>query len=657
MDDKNKKIEAKVLESNQIEESKEETNEEKTAVAIKEREDNVRTENERIENERIENERKKIEQKYEKQKNNIKKYEIKKTNNKTPILIVIFVILLFFIAFGLTGFAIINTNNNTILGGIYIRNISVEGLTEEKAMEVIEKQLNYEKTKDIVLKVNGEKYYMSPEQIKVQYNIEKAVNEAYSIGRDENIIKNNFGILKTFLDEQNIEVEVTYNEELLENIIQSINVKLPDAMSDNTYCIEEDELIITRGTGGVVIDLENAKEAIKNHIITGSKEDITLTTNHMECPEIDIEKIYKEVHSEPQNATYKKDPFEIIPHKNGIDFNVEEAKKLLKEEKNEYVIKLALTEPEIKTNEIGEEAFPDLLGSYTTKFDETNYSRAKNVKLALEKLNGVVVMPGEVFSYNETIGKRTVEAGYEYAAGYSAGGVVPMLGGGICQVSSTLYDAVVYADLNIVERHNHMYQTQYIGAGRDATVVYGSLDFKFENSREYPILIKTKSNGGIAEVKIFGVKKEVEYEIEIVPTVLSYTAYSVVYRDDASIAAGIEKVSQSGMRGCKTITYKITKLNGQEVKKEVLSTDTYTPMNKIVKRGTAGAQTNTQLPIEQPSAEQPTVVEPETPEPETTTPTTPEVTTPVTSEPETPVTPAPESETQVKPEQSQESGT
>ena len=640
MDDRNEQIESKVIESNkELLENKENSTEKKeeiSAVVVKEKDDKeINSEDEVI-------------KKYKSEKK-LKENKYKKKKSRTAILITVFVILLLVIAFGLTGFAILNSNNNKILNGITIRNIQVAGLTAEEATKIIEEQFQYEKTKEVVLNVNGEKYYMTPEQIELKYNVEKAVEKAYSIGRDGSIIQNNFEILKTFIDEQNIEVEFTYNEELLRNIIQSINVKLPDAMSDNTYCIEDDELIITRGTGGVVIDEEKAQNTILSCIISLNKEEIILETRYVECPDIEIEKIYSEVHSEPQNATYTTDPFQIIPHKDGIDFNIEEAKALLSEEKSEYVIKLNLIEPEIKTNEIGEEAFPDLLGSYTTKFDETNYSRAKNVKLALEKLNGVVVMPGEVFSYNKTLGKRTVEAGFDYAAGYSGGKVVPMLGGGICQVSSTLYDAVVYANLNIVERHNHMFQTQYIGAGRDATVVYGSLDFKFENNREYPIMIKTKSNSGVADVKIFGIKEAIEYEIDIVPTVLSYTAYSVVYENDSSMEAGREKVSQSGMKGCKTITYKIKKLNGQEVEREVLSTDTYKPMNKIIRRGTAGTQVST--PTEQiPTQEQPNVTTPEPEVPVISTPETPvepEISAP---EPETPAT-TPEQETSVEPEQ------
>ena len=432
-----------------------------------------------------------------------KKASTPKKKHKFAVIAVVLIVLAILVLILSTIFALINSSNNKILSGISIKNTLVEGLTEEEASVVLNEKLENEKTREILLKINEETFSITPEQIGVQYNIEKAIEEAYKIGRDGNIFQNNFEILKSMLEENNIDVEFTYNEELLNEALNEFGAKLPDAMVDNTYRIEEDKLIITKGKAGIVIDTDNAKQLILDSIKTGDSGEIELATEYIECPEIDIDKIYSEVKTEPQNASYKKDPFEIIPHKNGIDFNVEEAKQIISEEKEEYIINLIITEPEILTNEIGEEAFPDLLSSFSTKYDETNVSRSTNLKIAMSKLNGVVVMPGEVFSYNETLGERTVAEGYKYANGFAGGKVVPMLAGGICQISSTLYDAVLYANLEIVERHNHMFQAEYVEPGKDATVVYGSLDFKFKNTRQYPIMIKTTCSAGVADIKIY----------------------------------------------------------------------------------------------------------------------------------------------------------
>lgn len=553
-------------------------------------------------------------------------------NNKFLIIALITLILVLLIAAFCTIFSLINLNNDKILGGITIRNSKVEGLTEREAIETVRNSTNEEKKQEMKLKINGDVYPISLEQIDVQYDVEKAVEKAYSIGRKGNIIENNFEILRTMFEENKIDIDITYNEQLLENLLKEIEAKLPNVMTDNTYDVEEEEreLVITRGTSGIVIDLADAKNTIIDKIKNGDTEEIEIKTVFKECPEIDIEKIYSEVKTEPQNATYKKDPFEIIPHKNGLDFNLDEAKIILSEEKDEYVIKLNIIEPEIHTNEIGEEAFPDLLGSFSTKYDATNLSRSNNLVIAMKKLNGTVVMPGEVFSYNKTLGKRTVEEGYQDANGFAGGKVVPMLAGGICQISSTLYDAALYANMNIVERHNHMFQATYVDPGKDATVVYGSLDFKFENTRKYPIMIKTKCGSGLAEIKIFGIKEEVEYEIEILSVVQSYTPYKVVYEDDSSLAPGVERVSQYGLQGCKSTTYRIRKLNGQEVSKEVLSTDVYDPLNKIIRRG---VRKQVQQPVETTTEPDPITTPVEAPVETPVEPTTPVVEEPIEQTP------------------------
>ena len=318
----------------------------------------------------------------------IRKNEKKEKKNSSSkkgfkIITILFALIVIILLAFSTVFALINSNNNTILSGISIRNILVEGLTEEQATKIISEKCEEEKSKEIVLKINGETYSITPEQIGIEYGIEKAVNSAYQIGRDGNIFKNNFEILFSMIENKNIDMEVTCNEELLKNVLNDFNAKLANAMVDNTYCIEENKLIITRGTAGIVVDIENAKQQIINNIKQGNYEEIEINTKYVECPVIDIDKIYAEVKCEPQNATYKKDPFEVIPHKNGIDFDLEEARKVLSEEKEEYVIDLIITEPEIHTNEFGEEAFPDLISSFSTKYDETNVPRSKNLKIAM----------------------------------------------------------------------------------------------------------------------------------------------------------------------------------------------------------------------------------------------------------------------------------
>ena len=534
-----------------------------------------------------------------------KKEKIKNNKNKIIIISIVSIIILLIVMFLCSIFALLNMNNNKIIKGITINQISIEDLTKEEALEKIEEEVNKNLEKDINVKYNDFEYSIKLAQIEVKYKIEEAVEKAFNTGRSNNIFIDNYTILKTRFKKENLDLEYEYNEKLLNEIIDDITVKIPGAVVEPSYYIENEKLYVSKGTKGNTIKKEALKKEILDRVEKEKNEDIILEIYEVEPGNIDIEKIYNEVYTEPKDAYYTKDPFEIFPHVNGINFDKEAAKKILEQDEEEYEIPLIITTPKITTNKIGTEAFPDMLSTFSTRYDASNTPRTTNLKLAMQKLNGVVVSPGETFSYNKTLGKRTAEAGYKEAGGFAGGKVVQTLAGGICQISSTLYDAVVYANLDIVERHNHMFLAGYVGAGKDATVVYGTYDFKFKNTRKYPIMIKTSIGSGVAQISIYGVKEEVEYEVEISSKILSYIPYKVVYETDNSLASGKEKVAQNGMNGCKSITYKILKLNGAQVSSTVLSTDTYDPMNKIIKRGPSKTIETSTVPKEETTKTEP----------------------------------------------------
>ena len=193
-----------------------------------------------------------------------------------------------------------------------------------------------------------------------------------------------------------------------------------------------------------------------------------------------------------------------------------------------------------------------MISSYSTKYSTRNKDRTTNLRLAAEKIDGTVLMPGEEFSYNKVVGERTIAAGYKEAPIYQDGQVVDGLGGGICQISTTLYNAVLYANLEILERRNHQFVPSYVPAGRDATVVYGAIDFRFKNSRSYPIKIKCSVSGGIAKFEIYGLKEQNEYEVTVSSKVTSKTKNAI-----------------------KSETYQTVKQNGNVIRSGVISRDTY----------------------------------------------------------------------------------
>jgi len=472
------KIVEEVPEETEIEE--EMTEEEVVEKVIEEKEEKVLVDEEPI---------KTIETITEENKTEIKS---SKSNKRTVLLSVIAVIAIFIALILSTGFALVNINNSSIIAGIVIKDIDVQGLNKEQAMKLIKGSLDFLLEKEVNIKIDDFEYSISPDQIEAEYNIVKAVEEAYLVGRQGNIFTNNFEIVKTWVAGKSLDVELTYNEKLLDDVISDIMVTMPGTVVEPSYYIEEEGemLIIVKGEPGVTIDKVQTKELVLAKIKNNDGKSIVLKTLPSNPKEIDIDKIYAEIYCEPKDAYYIEEPFQVFPHVSGLDFDLGAAKEMLKEDKSEYEIPLKITLPTITTNKIGTKAFPNLLGRYTTRYDARVLGRSNNLELAARKIDGVVVMPGEIFSYNRTVGKRTVEAGFQEGLGYTAGKAIPMIGGGICQTSSTLYDAVVYANLEIVERYNHMFNTTYAGAGRDATVSWGTADFRFKNTRKYPVMIK-----------------------------------------------------------------------------------------------------------------------------------------------------------------------
>lgn len=506
--------------------------------------------------------------KLKEEKNKIEEKESKdipKKSSKKKVVIIAIIIILLILAICSTVFGLANMNSDKIAQGISIGNVDVSGKTKAEAKALLEQKTETKKTEDLKIKTNvkteEDKDFsgnISFEQLKLDYNIDESIEKAFQIGRDSNVVVNNFNVLKTFFQKNNSDIVYNYDQEELENQIESINGKIPGAVKESSYYVDKDEkeLVITRGEKGIRINPDIVKQEVENEIknVDTSEKEIDLSTEEKKPEPIDLDKVYSEVHTEPKDAYYTKDPFTLYPHVDGIDFDIsmEEAKKLLEENKEEYVIPLKITKPDITTDEIGSEGFPDLLGTYKTYYNSSNKDRTTNLRLASNKIDGTVLMPGETFSYNKVVGERTIAAGYKEAPIYAGGKVVDGIGGGICQVSSTLYNAVIFANLDIVSRTNHRFVPSYVTAGRDATVVYGSIDFKFKNNRNYPIKIQCSVSGGIAKFDIYGLRTDDEYEVEISSRVTGSTANST-YSE----------------------AYRILKQNGQVVSSELLSKDTY----------------------------------------------------------------------------------
>lgn len=431
-----------------------------------------------------------------------------KKNLNIQIIITFIIIFVLLFVFSVI-FSLINIGNSNILNGISINGIDISGMSKEDAFSCISKMITNKINNNMIISSDDSETTTTFDFLEVDYDINSSINKAFNIGRSGNIFENNFEILNLIFNKKNIDLELKLNENNLKTLINEISADLPNKVIQSTYYIENNNLVITKGSNGDIVDSEIFIQELYNILnnLSLSENYINIPIKNINPDEIDIDKIYNEIHKDAKNAYYEKEPFKVYSQINGVSFDKENAKNLLKNEQNEYIIELKYTYPEITINDLNIDIFKDTLSFFTTKYDISNKDRSTNLELAASKINGTIISPGEEFSYNKTVGARTISAGYKEAKIYSNGQVVDGIGGGICQISSTLYNSVIFANLDVTERYNHQFLTSYVSPGRDATVVYGVKDFKFKNNRSFPIKIEMNVRNGIVSCSILRDKR------------------------------------------------------------------------------------------------------------------------------------------------------
>lgn len=367
----------------------------------------------------------------------------------------------------------------------------------------------------MTITIDGNRFSISPEESNAQWDIQKAISLALDGGSTD------------------IPLEVCLDENAIYQKVQKIYDSLGGVYVPSGYTVDSEgdkkTLLINEGCNGFLVDVqeecEKVLEAYKKQIFS-----VTLSTpDDMASPEpIDLEQIYAQVTFAPQNPRVDAQTLEIIPGEDGLTFDTEQAAQLLRQKKPGEAVRIELltVAPE------GTEAdawFQDTLGYYKTEYDAENENRTQNLILACEKLNGLILQPGEALSYNETLGKRTQEAGYLPAPAYSGTELVDEVGGGICQVSSTLYLSSLFAELTVVERKNHGYPANYIPLGLDATVNWGTTDLKLRNDYELPVKILAEASDGFVKVRIMGVEQR-DYYVKMEYRVDDHPSYAAAFR-------------------------------------------------------------------------------------------------------------------------------
>ena len=386
-----------------------------------------------------------------------------------------------------------------------VNGIPVGGLTREQTVEALnnggwEKRITTPLT---VTTLGGQSFMVDPLKSGVLQTTEGIAEMAYNYGREGNIIENLISYLRcrfkpTELEHPEQNADRAYLAECIAQNRADMEALLGEAEYVPDY--EGEKLVLRKGWGQLKLDEDGLTEAIIDALQAGKLE-ITYDRLAVELTEPDFDAIHAELLKEPKDASFTDDgKFNVVDEVVGCRFDVANAKVLWEAAApaEEVDIPMSVTWPAVTSQQLRDSLFRDLLGTCTTNYWNSTDNRINNVKLASSKIDGTILYPGDVFSYNEVVGQRTVEAGFLPAPAYVDGDVKDEIGGGACQVSSTLYCATLFAFLETVERTNHYFPVHYMQLGTDATVTIPDeggkvMDVKFRNNRNYPIKIVSYS--------------------------------------------------------------------------------------------------------------------------------------------------------------------
>lgn len=421
----------------------------------------------------------------------------------------------------------------TILKGVSIDKLDVSGMTREEALAALE---SYEKNlggQSIKLGIGDNVIEAKLSDLGVTFDNEDLVDEAIGVGHVGNIVKR-------YKDQKDLQhsgktfpLSWQTNEDTVRTYVENNCTKYDKKAQNASLTRENGAFNFVAGTEGLELNVDSAVRTISDYL------ENSWTSDNMEVLNLETQ----------------------------------------------------VTEPEGSAEELAN--IKDLLGSFTTSFSTSGSNRCKNVSSGASHINGTVLYPGEEFSAYETVSPFTEANGYAMAGSYLNGEVVDSMGGGICQVSTTLYNAVLRAELNVTERSPHSMTVHYVDLSEDAAIAGTYKDFKFVNSTEYPIYIEgyTTSDKKIT-FNIYGKEtRDKNRTISFESQMVSETPATTILQEDAGQGIGYKAVSSKGSSGYVAELYKIVKVNGVETDRIKVNKSTYKGTNRVVTYGTAGDPT------------------------------------------------------------------
>ncbi len=403
---------------------------------------------------------------------------------------------------------------------IYIENINVSDLTYSEALEKVRNSTLLD-NQEITLLCQGQTFGINGADVGLTPRIDDTVGKAMRYGKTGNIVIDGFANALQLFFKHTVVPQADVNEEFLRSKLTEFGIQVHGELIEHQLEIGDGVVICTPGHTGFNNDTDTAYNQIISAIEDERFHNISVSLISSPPRTYTAEDIDAFTYCNPIIAwyQYQDNNVNIIPEVPGRYLDIEETTQLVAQlhEGGEVIyIPYYTSTADITAQMLQEKLFNATLASYTTNYGGSTSNRCANVKNAAGRINGKIVAPNEVFSFNETVGKRSVANGFFTATEYVNGESVEGIGGGTCQVSSTLYNAVLYSDLSIVSRTSHMFAVNYCPLGQDATVADSGVDFKFLNNTDYPIKISAVTSGYSITVSIIGTQRDDPRTVKII---------------------------------------------------------------------------------------------------------------------------------------------
>lgn len=431
-------------------------------------------------------------------------------------------VILVLICVGIYSYGCVTVPTDRIGRNIYIENINVSNMTFDEAANALRNGTLLE-TQIISLSCSGHTFEINGADVGLTARIEDTVSKAMRYGKTKNIFIDGFANALQLFAKHTVIPTANVNEDVLRAKLTEFGNQIYGELIEHKLEIGDGVVICTPGHTGFCNDTDTAYNEVIAAIENECFSNIEVTLASAAPHQYSAEEVGYFTYCDPTDAYYSYDggTVTVVNEVNGRYINLDETAQLISQlyEGGDIIyIPYYVSYAEITAEELQSKLFNATIASYSTSYGSSSANRCANIANAAGKINGKVLAPGEVFSFNDTVGRRSAANGFYTAKEYLNGQTVDGIGGGTCQVSSTLYNAVLYADLSIVSRLNHMFPVGYCPIGQDATVSDSGVDFKFVNSMDYPIKISASTSGYTITVSIIGTQRDDPRTVKIQST-------------------------------------------------------------------------------------------------------------------------------------------